>query len=115
MGAPSPARNAAKDRNQITETQETQYANRALRPYVLLPVSPSPLRSTISLLAFSSKLVPSGSFSTFPSGHLQRLGEEKRRKLCICYRVCQAGSTLLIVAVDIFWTIEVWICWLSSL
>ena len=29
-----------------------------------------------------------------PLGHLQRLGEEKRRKLCICDTVCQAGPTL---------------------
>ena len=50
-----------------------------------------------------------------PLGHLQRFGEEKRRKLCICDTGCQAGPTLLIVAVDIFWMIEVWICWLSSL
>ena len=41
-------------------------------------------------------------YGVVPLGHLQSLDEEKRRKLCICDTVCQAGPTLLIVAVYIF-------------
>ena len=50
-----------------------------------------------------------------PLEHLQRMGGEKARKLCILDTVSQDAPTLKIAAADIFSMTEVWISWSSSL